>query len=90
MFLNFIIIKIKIGDLEMRRESFRGGGIDLKSCFFLLLFQGQKIILYYVLNRNLFYISNLRKRGCLEKKIKTFMCMFKSHITKSRVQNNND
>jgi len=76
----------------MRRGSFRGGGIDLKSCFFflLLLFQGQKIILYYVLNRNLFYISNLRKRGCLEKKIKTFICMFKSHITKSRVQNNND
>ena len=70
MFLNFIIIIIKIGDLEMRRESFRGGGIDLKSCFFLLLlFQGQKIILYYVLNRNLFYISNFRKRGCLEKKI---------------------
>lgn len=54
----------------MRRESFRARGIDLKSCFFflLLLFQGQKIILYYVLNRNLFYISNSRKRGCLEKK----------------------
>ena len=36
MFLNFII-KIKIGDLEMRRESFRGGGIDLKSCFFFII-----------------------------------------------------